>query len=352
MRLKLLILLFILLLPITQYAQNILDTNFVKQNYQEAFNELNDMLIGKKEINFKRAVFITENAYLDNAVDYEKFCNQINEYKLLAEELINSNQLIYEEHDKPKVSIYASVFTLMQDTIPIILDNDIEYHFPFKYDFIDFLGKKDWTQMFVTKLLVTHKGNCHSLPILYKILVEELGENAYLSLAPNHMYIKLNNKKFGWYNTELTSGIFPIDAWLMASGYIHLSAIQNGIYMDTLSQRQSIALCMIDLAQGYKKQLGVNNGEFILNCCNSALRYYPNYINALLVKAETKLNLVQNKNSSHSFVEKEMKELEQLYQKIHNLGFRKMPEQMYLEWLVSLKEEKTKYQNRKINFIK
>jgi len=34
---------------------------------------------------------------------------------------------------------------------------------------------------------------------------------------------------------------------------------------------------------------------------------------------------------------------------IHELGYRQMPEDMYLNWLVSLKEEKDKYANKKIN---
>ena len=46
--------------------------------------------------------------------------------------------------------------------------------------------------------------NCHSLPYLYKIIMDELGYEWHLALAPNHMYIKTNNKKVGWYN------IFPL----------------------------------------------------------------------------------------------------------------------------------------------
>lgn len=61
----------------------------------------------------------------------------------------------------------------------------------------------------MSKLLDTQKGNCNSMPYLYKILAEELGVDANLALAPNHVYIKHNIKSLGWYNTELTSGIFP-----------------------------------------------------------------------------------------------------------------------------------------------
>ena len=337
MRLKLLIL--ALLFSIHVQAQELQDTSNIDISYQGAFNELNDMLTGNNPVDFKRAVFITENAYMDDILDYDDFLNTINNYTSLAKLAIKSRDLQYDGKDKEKISIYAVVFSIMQDTTKIMYDSLILAHPPFTYDFDDCFGKGNWEKMFLTKLLETQKGNCHSLPILYKILVEELGEKAYLSLAPNHLYIKLQSKKLGWYNTELTSGIFPIDAWLMASGYIHLAAIQNGIYMDTLSQKQSIALCMVDLAQGYQRKFNTSD-EFVLNCCNTALEYYPNFINALLLKAET---LLQSD-------EKDLQDLKILYQKIHNLGFRKMPEKMYLEWLVSLKEEKAKYQNKKINF--
>jgi len=43
------------------------------------------------------------------------------------------------------------------------------------------------------------------------------------------------------------------------------------------------------------------------------------------------------------------KEIEKELTTIHELGYRQMPEDMYLNWLVSLKEEREKYANKKIN---
>ena len=43
------------------------------------------------------------------------------------------------------------------------------------------------------------------------------------------------------------------------------------------------------------------------------------------------------------------KEIEKELAIIHKLGYRQMPEEMYIDWLVSLKEEKQKYANKKIN---
>jgi hypothetical protein len=35
-----------------------------------------------------------------------------------------------------------------------------------------------------------------------------------------------------------------------------------------------------------------------------------------------------------------------LYMQLYQLGYRQMPEQMYVEWLTSLKTEKEKYTNK------
>lgn len=326
--------------------------------YEEAYKEMKGMLNGTNSLSFKRAVFLTENAYWNNELDYELFCKQINDLTILCNAISKSRELLYNGEDKKAVQKHASVFTLLTDTLKIGYRNEVIDYPPFTYDFDDFSGSKDWSKMFVTKLISSRSGNCHSLPFLYKILVEELGEDAYLSLAPNHIYIKLYNKQNGWYNTELTSGVFPIDAWLMASGYIHTDAIRNGIYMDTLSNKQSIAVCLTDLAQGYSKKYGTDSTAFVLKSCNTVLKYFPNYINALLLRAETYKKVIeQSLNAYHIPYEQVQnhpttKVFFELMQKdfiaIHQLGYRKMPDSMYLEWLLTLKEEKNKYQNKKI----
>lgn len=195
---------------------------------------------------------------------------------------------------------------------------------------------------------------------MYKILAEELGVTVHLTLAPNHIYIKNYSQKTGWYNTELTSASFPIDAWLMASGYVHMDAIRNEIYMDTLSQQESLALTLLDLAQGYERKFGVQDGEFILKAADKALEVNPNFINALLLKAETQKNLFEGKMLMKSVVDPNILiqqdedartlflEMQNIYVKIHQLGYRQMPEEMYLDWLTSLQEEREKYENKAI----
>lgn len=355
MRIKIFIFLFFIIIVKQTFSQTAGSSNL----YEMAFYELDSMLSGTKPLNFKRAVFITENAYLDGKLSYEKFNDVISTYTDMISSYMNTNELIYNGSDYNNVAKNCAIFSFMTDTT--WLTKNLPAHLPYKYDFNDFFGETVWSKMFVSKLIETGSGNCHSMPFLYKILAEELGADAYLSLAPNHMYIKCRSERTGWYNVELTSAMFPIDAWISASGYVLLEAIQNGIFMDTLGLKQSIAYCMFDLAKGCEKKFGFSSNPFIFECLEKSLEYYPNFINALIYKAEllkkrfdvymklygaktyTDIMHLETPNEIYS-------EMETLYIKIMELGYREMPQEMYNEWYSTLKDNRDKYLNTKIMF--
>lgn len=329
--------------------------------YEQAFQKLNCMLDETCSASLKEAVFIVENAYFSNKLDQEQFEKQITLVSELAKQVVVSRTLIYNLPDREEVSKNASIFSIITDSIKIVIDTNLIVVFsPYTYDFNDIWGNKEWSNMFVSKLLNTKKGNCHSLPLLYKIIANEIGARAHIALVPNHMYIKIQNKANGWYNTELTSGVFPVDAWLMASGYIHLDAIVNKLYMEALNDIQTIALCMTDLAKGYERKFGdTADLDFVLKCCDATLKHYPNYINALLLKAETKKKkfdqLMAKNNTKNPQDILKLPEAKQIfsemteeYSRIHDLGYRAMPENMYMDWLLLLKEEHDKYENKEI----
>ena len=316
--------------------------------FEQSYALLNSMLVDENNYSFKKAVFSVENAFLDDKLD-TLFCNnQIRLLNNLSKSLIKERFLAYVERDKEKVNKWASVFEVMHDTIPINYNDKLYKYEPFGYDFNDVFGHKTRENLFVSKLLETRKGNCHSLPYLYKILCEELGVDANLALAPNHVYIKHRNIKEGWYNTELTSGIFPIDAWIMASGFVHIDAISNGVYMKALNNRESIAVVMIDLADNYNVKFPNNDGTFILKCCDTAITEYPNFATALILQAETHKKQMK-KEQNQDKAKQMLLNLEREYAHIHEIGYRNMPEDMYLNWLVSLKTERKKYENKSHN---
>jgi hypothetical protein len=134
----------------------------------------------------------------------------------------------------------------------------------------------------------------------------------------------------------------------MASGYISLPAIQNGIYLDTLSERESVALCVVDLAQGYAHKHPDHDGSFILRCCELVLLHFPDCIPALLLQADTYAKLFQavaQQNPESPETAQAFEKMNQAYAHIHQLGYRQMPKEMYAGWLLSLQMEKEKYEN-------
>jgi hypothetical protein len=318
-----------------------------RQLFENSYVLLNKMITDQNSYCFKKAVFSVENAYLNNQLDTIFLDQKINNLKNLSTALVRERQLTYSERDAVIVNKRAAIFAVMCDTIPVDNNGKIYKHLPMHYDFNDVFGHKNRENLFVSKLLETNTGNCHSMPYLYKILAEEIGIDAHLALSPNHVYIKHQSVEDGWYNTELTSGIFPIDAWIMASGFVHIDAITNGVFMKALNNKESIALLLIDLAENYNVLFPENNGDFVLKCCESALIQYPNFATALILKAETKYNQLRKEKDA---VKQDLlfKNLEKEYAYIHKIGYRNMPENIYLDWLISLKTEKSKYENKSL----
>lgn len=304
-----------------------------KELYRKAFEEQHQMLKEEIPIDFKRAVFITENAYHKGTFEYGTFKNEISQIGNKLKSLIRQRGLTGY-----KTAGNWAVFTYMIDSIPL---NNFK---PFTYDFDDFMGEKDWTKMFTTKLMETKSGNCHSLPYFYKILSEEIGADAHLTLAPNHIYIKHIDEKGQWTNVELTNGGFPRDQWIIKQMAISVEAIKNEIYMKPLTEQESIALTMFDLASAYEFQFGTD--EFYLSIIDTALIYYPKCIPLLMCKAnyyaQKGTNEQQKKNPNFDILKETYNKQQMVYGQINDLGHKDMPLEMYEEWVKMVENEKQK----------
>lgn len=318
---------------LTQYcikAQVIVDTlQKHKQLYENAYNEMTQMLEGKKPISFKKAVFLMENAYLNDTWTYEKFNGQISSITIKLQQLIKDRHL-----EQFKTAGNWAAFTYMKDSIK---QNNFR---PYTYDFDNFLPDKDPTVGFVTKLLTTNKGNCNSLPFLYKILVEQIGASAFLALAPIHCYIKHKDEKGKWVNLEMTSGSFARDEWIMQESGVTVEQIKSGIYMNALSQKESIALVMKELAANYQFQFGIS--AFDLKVCDAALKYYPNSVNLLMVRFEhyRQVLLQARKQSDKKLEEQTNKTLSIIDQKLIALSYKESSKEDYENWVKENKKNK------------
>jgi len=318
---------------------------------QTKYNILLHTLSGEIKNNgsFFSAVLLTENIISDTntySLSFRRIISNLSKITCnLSHSIILEN---YKSKDSLNYKLNLALNKVISDTIYFdLIGTNISIQ-PFSYNFDDPQGGQDWTNTFVTKLLVTHKGNCRSLTYLYKILADEVGAKCWLALAPNHIYIRNYSKQIGWYNTELTSGTFPTDAWIAATGYVNVDAIRSGVYMDTLSNQQSIGLCIMDLAQGYIKQTNNYTDSFVLKCCNLVLQYHSVNPEALLTKAEVlKRMYLKQKEENNPSAQDTYNEMEQTYITLVKLGYREMPYTSYIKWLKSIKQEKEKYLNKK-----
>ncbi len=321
------------------------------QFYRTAFKQLSEM--NPDDFSIKEATFIIENAFYEEQKDYEEF-NQIVKQTgdFLREKM---NELGYNKN-----SNLAKNFILFQffaDTLEIKSKN--LKHLPFEYDFEDYMGRDDFTKVFVTKLLETGSGQCNSLPRLYLILAEEIGAEAFLSLSPNHSYIKFRDEHENWYNVELTNNMFTLDSFILQSGYIKSEALQNKIYMQTLSNRQLMAVLLANLAMGYEHKFG--NDPFVEQVADKALALYPNLINALMIKANFNIEQFERAAQQIGVNPQDNADLQNIRfyppvvamldktnattRKISELGYEFMPDHAYESWLNSLQQAKQKQDN-------
>jgi hypothetical protein len=315
------------------------------QFYYEAFEKiiLLDTTFSLKENNF-----LVENAYFGNTLDKAEFDKIITQ----SADFIRAKM---KEQDYDQNSNAAKNFMLFQffsETLQLKSSN--QKHFPFKYDFDDYRGVKNYAKMFVTKLLATKTGQCHSMPLLYLILADEIKAEAYLALSPNHSYIRFPDDKGKWYNIELTNGMLSTDSYISQSGYIKSEALQNKIYMENLTKKEILSGLLTDLADGYIHKFG--HDEFVKTVIDKALELSPKSIRANMIKSNldsARMDFVlrqvgkrplDNYPQALDMIEK----VKSQYSFIDQLGYEDMPEEAYQEWLQSMTKENQKQKNEEL----
>lgn len=309
------------------------------QHYNSAYNEILEMLSGKKELSLKRTVFLVENSYYQNKLNYAEFCKQVNELVLDCKQILKSKNLNQEDF----MACHFAIQQLFKEK--------------FKYDFDDYMGKDDFTKQFVSKLLNINTGQCHSLPLLYLILAEDMNINAFLAFAPNHSYIKFGNAHLS-FNFETINGTFVSDKWIVGSGYVSSTAIKNHIYLAPLSKEQVISQCLIDLALGFENFVG--KSDFTIRCANSALQYFPNNINSMLIISNYIVAQFANIAKKYDFPEeseyhkypelkKQFDEVVAYELQVERSGYIKIPPEQYECWQQTANEAKQQEEDLKFS---
>jgi hypothetical protein len=342
---------------IDQINYNLPSLSKIKEtaNYRNVFDKMVALNVDKYSI--KEVNFDIENAYLENKQDkleFDKIIKKSGDY-ILAK---------MKEMKYDTVSNVAKNYMLFQFfSENLNLKANGLNHTPFKYDFEDYMGIKDWSKMFVSKLLKTKTGQCHSMPILYLILAEQIHAEAFLSISPNHSFIKFKDENGKWYNIELTNAMFTASSFLINSGYIKAEALQNHIYLQNLSKQELLSEFYVDLANGYIHKFGYD--DFVEKIADKALQLYPNNVKAQMIKSNystvrfeyvvKQLGINPRDNKQLQKIKRYpnaivlLKECNLQSKKVEQLGYTEMPQEAYERWLGSLKEAKRKQENANLN---
>jgi hypothetical protein len=267
------------------------------------------MLEGKSALSVKRAVFLAEWAYYDGKVDYQAdFCNEITRISAYINRFIGANQLLKYKTGK-NLALNDFFFK------PWSGNNYTPYRYDFQLDSDD-----KWESQFVIPLLRTHKGQCRSLPWLYKILADEIGAEASIVHAPRHSFIRYRDRDNfypeDWVNLELTSQQIQPEFWIKEHCEIKEEAIKAKTYLYPMTQRETVANQLADLGFGYFREYGVYD-EFTLLCSETSLKYYPYNPTAIIIMGKSLealllKHLEKNGGYADAYTDKVDKQLETL----------------------------------------
>jgi hypothetical protein len=338
---------------IDEMNKKVLEREEAVRPYRVALARLSQM--NPDAFTLSQAVYEVENAYLDNKLNRDGFNQALGFRVNQVRQILKTQGLSYKNNLSVNYAIqqlyehsnvYFDAKTHLNHTVP-----------PFKYDLEDYMGEKDYTNLFTSKLLGKGSGQCHSLPLVYLMIAEQLGAKAWLSLAPSHSFIQFMDNRGRLLDYETTNGNIVSGSWVAGSGYINGKALRNKTYLDTLSQRQLYARCLSDLLLGYLNKFEYD--DLALEIRNSILRIDPSSITVLLVDANLKRSIALREIKAAGMPKpadlpkypkafKAYQEMKQAINRVNDVGYQDMPADAYQEWLRSIEVEKKRLTTEKL----
>lgn len=150
---------------------------------------------------------------------------------------------------------------------------------PYRYDLEDPLGTKLDNKLLPT-YLSSKKGNCVTMPLLFVILGQRLGLDVAAATAPSHVFVKYRDDTGTWVNLEATSGANPArDVWIRQQLPMTDEAVANGVYLQPLTRKETVALMAETLTEYYVDQ---HESEKIITLADLILEYYPKDVSVMI----------------------------------------------------------------------
>lgn len=295
--------------------------------FRNAFIEIKNMLEGKEKMNFKRAVFLVDNAYMGGTLDWNWYEQAVKNKIPIFEQMIKTSG-----YGRYKTSKNWAIHTYMTDTT-VTKNGYQRYH----YDYANYAND---TTGLVYHLLQTNLGNCRSLPYLYKIWCNEVGATAFLSTAPMHVYIRQQDEHGIWWNLELTSfyKYMPSEDYITQL-QITETAMKSGLYMKSLTEEENLALCLDDLLRYYIERKNVICDEFVEEVLLTIIKYNP--VSEVQLKKfsclKQKLNLAMEKKGLNDYSKinpypelvQQFNDMDKIGRYIDRIGYKKISKELY-----------------------
>jgi len=124
------------------------------------------------------------------------------------------------------------------------------------------------------------------MPFLLMALGDRIGLDLRISQAPLHLFTQLHDGPY-IYNVEATAGgLKATDSYIKEFG-VTPTAQKSGIYLRSLTKKETIAVMLELLASHYARK-SQNNEDFdkAFELTHLMLTHYPNSINAMLIRGD------------------------------------------------------------------
>ena len=219
-------------------------------------------------------VKVTVDHMIEPSVDVEKVLKKLDEMAADVQRGLRPNASKRETLDALRTYLYQ----------PGSWNNNQ----PLRYDFDDPLGRAVRNKILAT-YIARRKGNCISMPILFLLLGEKLGLDVSAATAPEHLFVRFRDETGNVVNVEATSGGFKQDAGYRRDMSMTDQAVANGLYLRSLSKRETVAVMIQTLIESYGER---NMPEHTIAVADLVLEFFPKDAQAMLFKGHAYAQII------------------------------------------------------------
>lgn len=319
----------------TQKNNQVKATEVEENLYLSAGRNLYAMLLEKEQYSLKKAVWLAEYPYLRRQLSYDRYNANLAKIVDFCKAYAQENALDWAKHDdraKALVDYFSKTISLKNGQV----------HKRIMYDFNDAYGRQSYRPLMVSKLMETNKGQCHSMPLLFKIMADEINVNAYICLSPAHSFIKIFLDSGHSPVFETTNGYLTDEKWILSTNIVPFTALRNGVYLDTLSQKENLVHCLNHLANAYESEFGYQT--FVKEIAEIAITHAPkyppawalfsNYVTYSTMAALKELGYPKLEElDSYPAIKGRLDMMYRIYADMDRMGYKDLQESEYTQWL-------------------